>query len=281
MTTSLNQTYDYIIVGAGSAGCVLATRLTEASDCQVLLLEAGHPDIHPDVRDPTKWVTLFPGDLDWGYMTTPMKGCNDRVDHVPRAKMLGGCHSHNANAWVRGHRSDFDSWAYAGCYGWGWQDVEPIFKRIEDWQGPASEHRGTGGPIHVEPAKDPNPIAVALVEAGLSVGLPIAKDYNGLDMEGTTLFDMTVKNGQRFSVADGYLRPALSRKNLTVITGAHTHRLLLDGSNCVGVEFDNNGVAQAARTSGDVILSSGVIGSPTILMHSGIGPAEELEALGI
>lgn len=281
MTIQDGMTFDYIIVGAGSAGCVLAARLTEDPDCRVLLLEAGGTDQHPEVQDPVKWTTLFPGELDWGYSTTPLKSCHNRVDHVPRAKMLGGCHSHNASVWVRGHHTDFDHWAYQGCDGWAWQDVLPIFRRIEDWQGPACDLRGTGGPIHVVPPIDPHPVAAALVESGPSAGLPVISDCNGPAMEGTTFFNLSVKDGRRFTVADGYLRPAMHRENLTVLTEAVTQRLLLDGTHCTGVEFLQGGKIQSARASREVILSAGVIGSPVILMHSGIGPAAELESIGI
>ena len=274
-------TYDYIVVGAGSAGCVLAARLSEDARVRVLLLEGGGPDDHPNVKDPTKWPTLFYGNMDWGWKTAPLRSCFNRIDHVPRGKMLGGCHSHNANAWVRGHHTDFDSWAYSGCPGWSWADVLPLYQKIEDWHGPASEQRGSGGPIYVSPPVDPNPLATAFIEGGRSVGLPVVDDINGPEMLGIGYFNFTVKNGQRFSVVDGYLRPALSRPNLTVMMRAETDRVLLTGTRCTGVEFRHAGQLQRATATSEVILSAGVIGSPRILMLSGIGPEQDLRPLGI
>ena len=276
-----SNTFDYIIVGAGSAGCVVAARLSEDPDCRVLLLEGGGSDDHPDVKDPAKWPTLFYGAMDWGWKSAPLRSCFNRVDHVPRGKMLGGCHSHNASAWVRGHHSDFDSWAYSGCPGWGWADVLPLFQKIENWHGPVSALRGTGGPIYVSPPVDPNPLATAFIEGACSAGLPILDDVNGPEMLGAGYFNFTVKDGRRFSVADGYLRPAMRRPNLTVVTHAETDRVILNGTQCAGVEFRHQGEVIHAYADREVILSAGVIGSPRILLLSGIGPEKDLRTLGL
>jgi choline dehydrogenase len=278
---ALRPSYDYIVVGAGSAGCAAAARLSEDPACTVLLLEAGGTDEHPDVKDPSRWPTLLGGPLDWCWKTAPLRSCFNRIDHVPRGKMLGGCHSHNASAWVRGHRSDFDSWAYAGCAGWSWADVLPVFKRMEDWHGPPSEGRGTGGPIYVAPPVDPSPLAAAFVDAGRSIGLPVLDDINGPDMLGVGYFNLTVKDGRRFTVVDGYLRPVASRPNLTVLTGVEARRLILERTRCTGVEFSREGAVHTASARGEVVLSAGVIGSPRLLLLSGIGPADELRRLGI
>ena len=272
---------DYIVVGAGSAGCVVAARLSEKSDAEVLLLEAGGSDQRPDVEDPLQWPTLIKCDVDWGWDTVPLKYCNDRIDRVPRGKMLGGCHSHNANAWVRGHRNDFDSWAYQGCFGWGWDQVSQLYQEIEDWHGPAHPHRGMGGPVYCSPPVDPNPIAGAFVESGPAIGLPKIEDNNAGEMEGTSFFNMAVKDGKRNSVADAYLRPAMQLDNLTVLTHAETHRLILDGNRCVGVEYFHDGQRKTMHADKEVILCAGVIGSPRALILSGIGIAEDLRALGI
>ncbi|MCZ6766563.1 MAG: GMC family oxidoreductase N-terminal domain-containing protein [bacterium] len=282
MTSVMNHdTYDYVVVGAGSAGCVVAARLSEQPDVRVLLLEAGGPDSHPDVQNPVMWPTLFKGELDWGYDTQPLRHANDRIDHIPRGKMLGGCHSHNASAWVRGHSADFDTWADQGNAGWDWQSVLRLYRKIENWQGPASELRGTGGPMWVTPNAEPNPIAAAFVEAGSTVGIPSVADNNGPTMEGTSFFNLTIKDGRRYSVVHAYLQPAIERPNLTVLTCAETQRLSLDGTRCVGVNYVHDDTEKTAFAEQEVILCAGVIGSPRALLLSGIGPAKDLNELGI
>ncbi len=275
------DTYDYVVVGAGSAGCVVAARLSEDPNTRVLLVEAGGSDQHSEVADPTKWPTILHGPLDWGYMTVPMRHANNRVDHCPRAKMLGGCHSHNANAWVRGHPADYDGWAYAGNPGWDWASVLPIFKRIENWQGPAHSLRGVGGPMWVSPPTKVGVLAEACLEAGREVGLTVLDDINGPCLEGIGYFNFTIKDGRRFSVADAYLRPAMARSNLHIVTDSDVQRLTFEGRKCVGVVCVSSRGTEQARATREVVVCAGAIGSPRLLLLSGVGPAAELAKLGI
>lgn len=273
--------YDYIIIGAGSAGCVLANRLTEDPDTKVLLLEAGGPDNKQEVHIPAAFSKLFKGPCDWAFHTEPQENLASRRLYWPRGKMLGGSSSMNAMIYIRGHHGDYGRWRDLGNEGWGFADVLPYFKKAEHQERGASEYHGTGGPLNVADQRSINPLSRAFVAAGGELGFPANGDFNGAEQEGFGFFQVTQKGGKRCSAAAAYLKPALRRPNLTIQTQAQATRLLVDGTRAVGVEYLRNGRAEQARAGREVILSGGAVSSPQLLMLSGIGPADHLRSLSI
>jgi choline dehydrogenase len=273
--------YDYIIVGAGSAGCVLANRLSANPATAVLLLEAGGPDDKMEVHIPVTFSQLFKSDVDWAYTTAPQDELDGRSLYWPRGKMLGGSSSINAMIYIRGHRAIYDGWAAGGCEGWEYDDVLPYFRRAENQERGETPLHGVGGPLNVADLRDANPLSLAFVAACAEIGLPRNDDFNGADQEGFGLYQVTQKNAQRWSTAAAYLRPALDRPNLTVLTGAQATRILFEGNQAVGVAYMHAGEPQEARASGEVILCGGAINSPQLLQLSGVGPADHLRPLGI
>jgi choline dehydrogenase-like flavoprotein len=274
---------DYVIVGAGSAGCVLAGRLTEDPGVRVLLLEAGNKDRSPNIKIPAAFGNQFhDAKLDWDYETEPEPGCDNRRLYIPRGKSLGGSSSMNAMLYVRGRPLDYDLWVKAGAAGWGWNDVLPYFLRAENNERGASEFHATGGPLNVADQRSPRPLGRELLAASEAAGIPYVADYNGPEQDGVAMFQVTQKNGRRWSAADAYLRPAIKRDNLEVVTGAQVLGLELDGDKVTGVRYRaRRGGEHVARPQREVLLSAGAIGSPQLLLLSGIGPADELTALGI
>ena len=273
--------YDYVIVGAGSAGCVLAARLTEDPATSVLLLEAGGEDDADEIKIPAALATLFKTKWDWNYETVPQKHMNDRAAFWPRMKALGGCSSMNAMVYIRGNRADYDAWRDEhGATGWGYDDVLPYFVRAEGNTRLAGPLHGSDGPQHVEDRVYTHELSDEWVAAAVAAGIKPSDDFNGAAQEGVGRYQVTCKRGRRWSTADAYLRPALARPNLTVLTHALTTRVLLSGTRAVGVEYVRHGVADTAH-AGEVILSGGSVNSPQLLMLSGIGPAEHLRELGI
>ncbi len=274
--------FDFVVVGAGSAGCVLAARLSEDPSVSVCLLEAGPRDSHPLIRVPIGmlWLMRSPG-LNWRYRTVPQDALANRALYCPRGRTLGGSSAINAMIYTRGHRSDYDAWRDAGNPGWGYDDVLPSFRRSENQERGATEFHGVGGPLNVADPRSPNELSRAFIESALQAGYRANADFNGAEQEGIGLYQLTQKNGERVSTAHAYLHPAQSRANLTVITGAHATRVALDRRRATGVEYLKDGRLQIAGARAEVLLSAGAINTPQLLMLSGIGPAGELTRHGI
>ncbi|AEY01309.1 choline dehydrogenase [Oceanimonas sp. GK1] len=279
----MQNQFDYIIVGAGSAGCVLANRLTEDGQHTVLLLETGGSDKSIFIQMPTALsIPMNTKKYAWQFETEPEPFLDNRRMHCPRGKVLGGSSSINGMVYVRGHARDFDEWQQHGAEGWDYAHCLPYFKKAESWAFGGDDYRGDQGPLGVNNGnRMQNPLYQAFVDAGVEAGYFPTADYNGRQQEGFGPMHMTVKNGRRWSTANAYLRPAMSRPNLTVVTHALVHRVLLDGKRAVGVRYERNGRVQEVRVSKEVILSAGSVGSPHLLQLSGIGARDTLETAGI
>ena len=273
--------YDYIIIGAGSAGCVLANRLTEDPKIKVLLLEAGGKDSRKEIHMPAAFSKLFKSPCDWAYYTEPEAQLGSRNLYWPRGKVLGGSSSLNAMIYIRGHRHDYDQWRDLGNPGWGYSDVLPYFKKSEDQERGASDYHGIGGPLRVSDLRCINPISEAFVEAAEQSGFRRNPDFNGDSQEGFGPYQVTQRQGRRNSAADAFLHPATSRPNLTVRTGVQAFDILFEGKRAALVSFQENSGSAQARAEREIILCAGAIGSPQLLMLSGIGPAKHLRSLDI
>jgi choline dehydrogenase len=273
--------YDYVVVGGGSAGCVVASRLSEDAQRSVLLLEAGGEDSKQEIHVPAAFSKLFKSEVDWAYYTEPEPHANHRKLYWPRGKMLGGSSSINAMIYIRGNRRDYDQWAALGNEGWSFNDVLPYFKKAQHQERGASEYHGVGGPLNVAELRDPNPLSQAFIDASIELGIPRNPDFNGAEQDGVGYYQVTQKNGQRCSTAVAYLKPARSRANLVVTTHAQATRLLFDGKRVIGVAYQQHGEAKEARANKEVIVCGGAINSPQLLLLSGIGAAAQLQAHGI
>src|SRR5262245_25291576 len=280
-TPSLRARYDFIIVGAGAAGSVLAADLS-ASGAQVLVIESGGPDDAPTIMNPSIWFYNVGGPLDYSLPVTPSPRLSHRKFNMALGHVLGGGSTINAMVWTRGMQRDYDGWAENGAAGWAFADVLPVFKAQEDWEGGANTWRGTGGPIHVRRPKDPHPTAPAFLDAARDMGMPILDDVNGPMLPGAGYINMNIAaDGTRVSAARAFLYPALSRPNLTLLLKSQVAKLIFQGTRCVGVKVNTDGATKDIEADQEIILAAGAIGSPKLLLLSGVGDATALRGLGI
>lgn len=271
-----SSSYDYIIVGAGSAGCVLANRLSANNAIRVLLIEAGPSDSRREVSIPAAWVSLFKSELDWHYETAPEEQLDGRTIYWPRGKTLGGSSSTNAQIYLRGARVDFDEWASSGNSGWSYDEVLPYFRKAETNQRGEDEFHGAGGPLCVSDVREPNPLSEAFLRSAISLGIQKNSDFNANDLEGVGYCQFTQKDGRRWSTATGYLTPARKRPNLEIWTDTHVTRILFNGRQATGVACLRAGSEIKIQADREIIVSGGAVNSPVLLMQSGIGPAQLL-----
>jgi choline dehydrogenase-like flavoprotein len=273
--------YDYVIVGAGSAGCVVAGRLGEDPDVKVAVIEAGPPDDAPEIHTPAAFGPNLTSDWDWALFSEPEPGLDFRRNYLPRGRVLGGSSSLNAMIYIRGNRADYDEWAAMGFDGWGYEDVLPYFKRAEDNERGASRYHGVGGPLSVSESRSMHPVVEAWVEAAGQAGIPHNEDLNGATQDGAGRYQVTQRDGRRCSAAVAYLHPAAARGNVDVLTDARVYRILFEGKRAVGVELMRHGALEQVRAEREVIVSAGAYHSPQLLMLSGVGPSEALTPLNM
>ena len=279
MTDSIS--YDYIVVGAGSAGCVLANRLSADNDVKVLLIEAGPSDSRREVSIPAAWVSLFKSEVDWQYETDPEAQLDGRTIYWPRGKTLGGSSSTNAQIYLRGSPVDFDEWAAAGNSGWSYDDVLPYFKKAEHNERGENRFHGADGPLFVSDVRDPNPLSEAFLRSAVGLGIPHNSDFNGDRLEGVGYCQFTRKNGKRFSTATAYLAPVRNRRNLQIWTDTHVTRIVFSKGRATSVAGIRSGREIHVRAEREIVISGGAVNSPALLMHSGVGPAQLLQQNGI
>ncbi len=276
------DSYDYIVTGAGSAGCVVASRLSESGRYRVLLLEAGPRDRNPWIHIPLGYAKTYVDPIvNWRFETEPQPQLNNRRLYLPRGKTLGGSSSINGMVYIRGNHADYDEWRQRGCEGWDWDSVLPFFKKAQNQTRGADEFHGVGGPLNVSDQPAQFELADAMLEACVQAGIPRNRDFNGAQQEGCGYYQTTTLNRRRWSAAQAYLRPARNRDTLVIRTGAHATRVLIENNRAVGVEFHTASGRETARARGEVIVSGGAYGSPQLLLLSGLGPAQHLMDMGI